>query len=121
MQHSDQAEDERASVLQSFQAAVQRWQHGVRQKASSEPSDGPKLHILVTTDSCAPPVHHMAGEHSLHARLLINFDVPQKKVQLLAPSAVFWRLWIHALLVSSRCSRTHILVRWCDLECNPDL
>ncbi|KAJ1687250.1 hypothetical protein LUZ63_018640 [Rhynchospora breviuscula] len=78
--YSDQAETERASILEKFRLATLQW----NQKYSALSLDGiepesnsQKSCVVVATDACLPS--SALGEASLTARLLINYELPTKK------------------------------------------
>uniref|UniRef100_A0A0D3HD64 Helicase C-terminal domain-containing protein n=1 Tax=Oryza barthii TaxID=65489 RepID=A0A0D3HD64_9ORYZ len=80
--YSDQAESERASVLDKFRQATIQWNH--TKAASADIADSPKtesadskLTIVVATDACLPQA--TLGEAPLMARVLINYELPTKK------------------------------------------
>lgn len=79
--YSDQAEAERASVLEKARrAAIQRIQ--IEDTADIAESPKPetvvsKLSITVVTDACLPSA--AMGEAPLMARVLINYELPTKK------------------------------------------
>ena len=80
-QYSDQAEAERASVLEkSRRAAIQRNQTEDTDMAESLKPESmvSKLSITVVTDACLPSA--AMGEAPLMARVLINYELPTKKV-----------------------------------------
>ncbi|XP_040383858.1 eukaryotic initiation factor 4A-I [Oryza brachyantha] len=79
--YSDQAESERASVLDKFRQATIQWNH---MKIAADIADSPKtesteskLTIIVATDACLPQA--TLGETHLMARVLINYELPTKK------------------------------------------
>ncbi|KAG8043294.1 hypothetical protein GUJ93_ZPchr0012g20483 [Zizania palustris] len=79
--YSDQAEAERASVLDKFHQATIQWNHA---KTATDNAVSPKteetnlkLTMVVATDACLPQA--ALGEISLMARVLINFELPTKK------------------------------------------
>lgn len=84
LQYSDQAETERASILEKFRLATLQW----NQKYSTVLSlDGTELEhatgkscMIVATDACLPS--SALGDASLTARLLINYELPTKKVNV---------------------------------------
>jgi hypothetical protein len=83
-QYSDQAEAERASVLEkSRRAAIQRNQIENTDIAGSPKLESlvSKLSIAVVTDACLPSA--AMGEAPLMARVLINYELPTKKVSYL--------------------------------------
>ncbi|KAJ4750461.1 Eukaryotic initiation factor 4A [Rhynchospora pubera] len=78
--YSDQAETERASILEKFRLETLQW----NQKYSAFSLDGiepesnsQKSCVVVATDACLPS--SALGEASLTARLLINYELPTKK------------------------------------------
>ncbi|BAF26411.1 uncharacterized LOC4348516 [Oryza sativa Japonica Group] len=80
--YSDQAESERASVLDKFRQATIQWNH--TKAAAADIADSPKtesadskLTIVVATDACLPQA--TLGEAPLMARVLINYELPTKK------------------------------------------
>ncbi|XP_047096494.1 eukaryotic initiation factor 4A-I [Lolium rigidum] len=78
--YSDQAEAERASVLEkSRRAAIQRNQIENTDIAGSPKPESlvSKLSIAVVTDACLPSA--AMGEAPLMARVLINYELPTKK------------------------------------------
>ncbi|KAL6883368.1 hypothetical protein ACP4OV_010782 [Aristida adscensionis] len=79
--YSDQAEAERASVLDKFRQATVLWNQAAKATditESSKPESTPtKLSIIVATDACLP-LASMA-EAPLLARVLINYELPTKK------------------------------------------
>lgn len=81
MQYSEQAEAERASVLEQFRQSTIGW----NQNAISHPDEGvepenQKSCMIIVTDACLPFV--ALGEAPLAARVLINYELPSKKVNL---------------------------------------
>uniref|UniRef100_A0A0E0HTS2 Helicase C-terminal domain-containing protein n=1 Tax=Oryza nivara TaxID=4536 RepID=A0A0E0HTS2_ORYNI len=82
--YSDQAESERASVLDKFRQATIQWNH--TKAAAADIADSPKtesadskLTIVVATDACLPQA--TLGEAPLMARVLINYELPTKKME----------------------------------------
>lgn len=81
-QYSDQAEAERALILDKFRQETVQWNQTSKATNISESSKpesmGTKLSIIVATDACLP-LSAMA-EAPLMARVLINYELPTKKV-----------------------------------------
>ncbi|KAJ1295645.1 hypothetical protein BS78_01G238800 [Paspalum vaginatum] len=79
--YSDQAEAERASILEKFRQTTTHWNQTTKATDiadSSKPeSVGSKLSIIVTTDACLPLA--AMAEPTLTARVLINYELPTKK------------------------------------------
>ncbi|KAL6642992.1 hypothetical protein ACP70R_021173 [Stipagrostis hirtigluma subsp. patula] len=79
--YSDQAEAERASVLDKFRQATAQWNHATKAtnitESSKPESTCSKLSIIVATDACLP-LSAMA-EAPLMARVLMNYELPAKK------------------------------------------
>lgn len=86
MQYSDQAESERTSILEKFRQSTMEWsQHfgagfgnvldigDVAQKSS----------MIVVTDACLPVT--TSGEPPISARILINYELPSRKVNSYTP------------------------------------
>ncbi|XP_059293656.1 uncharacterized protein LOC132046868 isoform X2 [Lycium ferocissimum] len=79
--YSDLAEAERATVLARFRQATMRWnkqataEHG---HAGETEKEEEKSHLVVVTDACLPLVN--SGESPINARVLINYELPTKKV-----------------------------------------
>lgn len=80
MQYSDLGESERALVLEKFRQATMRWnqQALAGDDGEAEEKEERKSHMIVVTDACLPLVG--SGESPLAARLLINYELPSKKV-----------------------------------------
>lgn len=84
-QHSDQGDSERAENLSRFHTIVGDWNHSPSKNSvvkledvGDEKVKPKKSGLLVTTDACLPSA--ALGEPSLGARVLIQFDLPTKKV-----------------------------------------
>jgi hypothetical protein len=81
-QYSDQAEAERASILEKFRQETIQWNQTTKATditESSQPeSVGTKLSIIVATDACLPLA--AMAEAPLMARVLMNYELPTKKV-----------------------------------------
>ncbi|KQJ96475.1 ATP-dependent RNA helicase eIF4A isoform X1 [Brachypodium distachyon] len=78
--YSDQAEPERASILEKSRQAVMQWNQTKDTDISASPkpeSMVAKLSITVATDACLPLA--AMGEAPLMTRLLINYELPTKK------------------------------------------
>ncbi|OAY66674.1 Eukaryotic initiation factor 4A [Ananas comosus] len=76
--YSDQAEAERASILERFRQASTRWiqTHNADPEVESGSVDS-KSCMIVVTDACLPLA--ASGESPLMARVLINYELPTKK------------------------------------------
>jgi translation initiation factor 4A len=79
VQYSDQAEAERASVLEKFHQATLQWNQTAKVSDVAE-SMSLKLSIVVATDACLPLA--AMAEAPLTARILINYELPTKKVSV---------------------------------------
>ncbi|XP_062201492.1 uncharacterized protein LOC133904020 [Phragmites australis] len=79
--YSDQAEAERASILEKFRQATTQWNQATKAtdiaESSKPESMGSKLCIIVATDACLPLA--AMAEAPLMARVLINYELPTKK------------------------------------------
>ncbi|GKU98969.1 hypothetical protein SLEP1_g11899 [Rubroshorea leprosula] len=81
--YSDQAEAERALILEKFQQATLSW----NQEVTAQPGDGNEMGkdvqdekkscMIVVTDACLPLLS--SGESPISARVLINYELPIKK------------------------------------------
>lgn len=84
IQYSDQAEAERASILEKFRQATMQWNQTAKATdvadSSKAESMGLKLSIVVATDACLPLA--AMAEAPLMARVLINYELPTKKVKV---------------------------------------
>lgn len=78
MQYSDLPEAERARVLASFRQATMRW---IKQDSGETEKVEEKSHLIVVTDVCLPLVN--SGESPVSARVLVNYELPTKKVLFL--------------------------------------
>lgn len=79
----DLAETERANILDKFRHAAMEWNQKVNVQSGNGSKDGKeehKSHMIVVTDACLPLL--TSGESPISARLLINYALPTKKVQL---------------------------------------
>lgn len=80
-QYSDLAEDERAAVLEKFRQMTIRWNqisHAAGEGNEDEVEKHDKSHMIIVTDACLPLL--ASGEAPLNAHLLINYELPPKKV-----------------------------------------
>jgi len=79
--YSDQAEAERASILEKFRQEIIQWNQTSKDidmaESSKSESMGTKLSIIVATDACLPLA--AMAEAPLLARVLINYELPTKK------------------------------------------
>ncbi|XVE82784.1 hypothetical protein DITRI_Ditri16bG0033500 [Diplodiscus trichospermus] len=78
--YSDQADADRALVLEKFREATMNW----NQQVTVQTGDGhgiekeeQKSHLIVVTDACLPLL--ASGESPISARVLINYELPTKK------------------------------------------
>jgi translation initiation factor 4A len=81
-QYSDLAEAERALVFEKFRQATMNWNQNVSAQSGDDSEigkDEQKSHMIVVTDVCLPLV--ASGELPISARVLINYELPTKKVQ----------------------------------------
>ncbi|GMN30100.1 hypothetical protein TIFTF001_002690 [Ficus carica] len=82
--YSDLAEADRASVIEKFQQATIRWNQKVGAESGEDSDTGKddqKSHMIVVTDACLPLLS--SGESPLGAHVLINFELPTKKVEII--------------------------------------
>lgn len=79
-QYSDLAEDERAFVLEKFCQVATRWNQVNHAGAGNEDDVGKddRSHMVIVTDACLPLL--TSGESPMNAHLLINYELPAKKV-----------------------------------------
>ncbi|KAL5705749.1 RNA helicase [Ranunculus cassubicifolius] len=78
--YSDQAEAERAMVLEKFRQATFEWNQNVTIHSGNVTEaeiDDCKSCVVVVTDACLP--HLTFGEAPILARVLINYEMPTKK------------------------------------------
>lgn len=87
-QYSDLAEDERASVFEKFRQVGTRWNQVNHAGAGNEDEAGKddRSHMIIVTDACLPLL--ASGETPMNAHLLINYDLPAKKVFYILLSVV---------------------------------
>jgi translation initiation factor 4A len=82
-QHSDLSDGERHAVLEKFQKAVIEWNQSLQdntERTRDNEYQEAHSHLLVITDACLPS--QALSEAPLCARMLINYDLPVKKVVL---------------------------------------
>lgn len=106
-QYSDLAEDERASVLEKFRQMTIRWNQ-ISHAAGEGNEDGvgkdERSHMIIVTDACLPLLS--SGEPPMNAHLLINYELPPKKVlpfilycgfsnMFFLVSSYYYSLWSH--------------------------
>ncbi|CAN6283046.1 unnamed protein product [Urochloa humidicola] len=79
--YSDQAEAERATILDKFRQETIQWNQTTKAtdiaESSKPESMGTKLSIIVATDACLPQA--AMAEAPLMSRVLINYELPTKK------------------------------------------
>lgn len=101
-QYSDLAEAERASILEKFRQVTTRWIQIIHTGAGNEDKigkDEDMSHMIVVTDACLPLLN--SGESPISGHLLINYELPTKKVWsfFFFLFSYNWDLsWLHALL-----------------------
>ncbi|XP_057967624.1 ATP-dependent RNA helicase eIF4A isoform X2 [Malania oleifera] len=80
--YSDLAEAERMLVLENFHKATLRWNQQVSDQSGDDGETGEeqKSHMIIVTDACLPLL--ASGESPISARVLINYELPTKKVFL---------------------------------------
>ncbi|KAL0450339.1 UNVERIFIED_CONTAM: hypothetical protein Slati_1590300 [Sesamum latifolium] len=85
--YSDLSEADRARVLEDFRQATVRWNMLGREKTDEEAGKEvqQKSHVLVVTDACLPVIGSL--ELPVSARILINYELPTKKV-------LFFEAWL---------------------------
>lgn len=80
-QYSDLAEADRAVVLDKFRQATIKWnRNAVLQSEDKNDTENEeqKSRVVVATDACLPLIS--SGEAPVSARVLINYELPTKKV-----------------------------------------
>lgn len=82
IQYSDLAEAERALILENFCQATMKYQNVIAQSGEDREilKEEEQSHMVVVTDACLPFL--ASGESSIPARVLINYELPTKKVEL---------------------------------------
>ena len=81
IQYSDLAEADRALILETFRQTTSRWSQKLSSLSDDKcevEEDGEKSHMIVVTDACLPLL--ASGESPLSAHVLINYELPTKKV-----------------------------------------
>lgn len=78
-QYSDLAEAERALVLDRFRHTTMKWNQNAGVQSGDEQEDQ-KSHMIVATDACLPLL--ASGEAPISSSVLINYELPTKKVLL---------------------------------------
>ncbi|CAI0430305.1 unnamed protein product, partial [Linum tenue] len=86
--YSDLAESERTLVLETFRQATIKWAESAMTSVQfgddgENQNNENKSQMIVVTDACLPGV--LSGESSIAARILINYELPTKKVFFLTP------------------------------------
>ncbi|OVA15808.1 Recoverin [Macleaya cordata] len=79
--YSDLAETERTLILEKFRQATAEWNRNITAHPGDDGETGNqdlKSSMIVVTDACLPLL--ASGESPLSARLLINYELPTKKV-----------------------------------------
>lgn len=80
-QYSDLAEAERAFILEKFRQVTTSWNRITYAGVGNEEEAGKdehRSHMIVVTDSCLPSL--ASGESPISGHLLINYELPAKKV-----------------------------------------
>ncbi|TQD91639.1 hypothetical protein C1H46_022822 [Malus baccata] len=88
--YTDLAEADRSLILEHFRQATMRWNPEVSAQPavdSESVKDEQKSHMIVATDACLPLL--ASGESPIAARVLINYELPTKKVRF---SFFLWEL-----------------------------
>lgn len=81
IQYSDLAEAERSNALEKFRQATLRWNKrpAAQLQDDAEAADSKyRSNMIVVTDACLPFL--ALGEAPISARMLINYELPAKKV-----------------------------------------
>ena len=95
-QYSDLAEAERALVLDKFRQATMNWNQNISAQPGEDSEvgkDEQKSHMVVVTDACLPFL--ACGESAISARVLINYELPTKKVQSILSS--WFDMWDNSM------------------------
>lgn len=82
-QYSDLAEADRTSILENFCQATTRWHQNASDQSgqdSENEKDEQQSQMIVVTDACLPLLS--SGESPIAAHVLINYELPTKKVEL---------------------------------------
>lgn len=79
-QYSDLAEAERTLVLDKFRHATMQWNQNAVVETGNERTEKEeqKSHMIVATDACLPLL--ASGESPISSSVLINYELPSKKV-----------------------------------------
>lgn len=80
-QYSDLAEAERALIFEKFQQVTENWNqinHVGIENEDEAGKDEQRSHMIVVTDACLPLL--ASGESPISGRLLINYELPARKV-----------------------------------------
>lgn len=74
------AEAERILILEKFRQATSEWNQNIGhlEDGCENGDQGQKSFMIVVTDACLPVV--ASGETPIAARILINYELPTKKV-----------------------------------------
>lgn len=81
VQYSDLAEADRARILEKFRQTTIDWnKHTAVDGDEKQDEEKPKSYMVIVTDACLPLLG--AGESPISARVLINYELPTKKVPL---------------------------------------
>ncbi|XP_020258643.1 uncharacterized protein LOC109835053 [Asparagus officinalis] len=81
VQYSDLAEVDRASILEKFRQSTSEWSQNINVLPGDCTESGNGDHncaMIVVTDACLPSV--VPGEAPVSAHILINYELPTKKV-----------------------------------------
>ncbi|ONK75662.1 uncharacterized protein A4U43_C03F19230 [Asparagus officinalis] len=85
VQYSDLAEVDRASILEKFRQSTSEWSQNINVLPGDCTESGNGDHncaMIVVTDACLPSV--VPGEAPVSAHILINYELPTKKLLFLA-------------------------------------
>lgn len=83
LQYSDLAEAEHTLILEKFRQATIEWNQNIGihlEDGCDNGNQGQKSFMIVVTDACLPLV--ASGETPIAAHILINYELPTKKVPL---------------------------------------
>ncbi|KAJ0535297.1 hypothetical protein HanIR_Chr09g0429181 [Helianthus annuus] len=80
--YSDLAESERALILDKFRHVTMKWKQNTAVQSGQEEceKEEQKSHMIVATDACLPL--SASGESPISSSVLINYELPTKKVPL---------------------------------------
>ena len=109
-QYSDLAEGERVFILEKFRQVTTRWNQINRAGVGSEDEVGKeedRPYMLVVTDACLPLLAY--GESPVSSRLLINYELPVKKVwSFFSKNDIFLdEMHSHELYLLCKCKNTY--------------